>query len=383
MNPKRVAALAWKEWREIVRDRMFFTLAFLVPFLWMLVFGYGLTLDVENIPFAAVDEDQTFLSRDYLHRFTQSRYFDFQGFAESAEALDPLLADNRIRLAIIIPPRFQERLLKGRPSPVQVIIDGVFPYRAMTTKGYVVAINGAFSQEVLLKHLMRQGLSPERARSLLAPVRLEVRYLYNQEVKSLWFLAPSLIMFILMLSPPLLTALSVVREKENGSIYNIYVSTVKRGEFILGKLLPNVGISLINAVLLWLMAVFLFEAPFKGSFPLFLAAALLYVICTTGIGLVVSMLVRTQMAALIITVILTIVPTILYSGLFVPITSLSPSAQVEAHLIPASYFNNVVLGLFLKGVGMEVLWLDMAALALYGAILMGLGYLLFHKRQKV
>ena len=149
MNVSRIKAIAYKEWREILRDRLFFTMAFVVPIMTLLVLGYGLSLDVEHIPFSVIDYDKSAMSRDYLHRFIDSRYFDFQGEAAGERELDDLLADSRIRFAIIVPPRFQERLLSGRPVAVQSLIDGVFPYRTQVSKGYVAAINANFSAELL------------------------------------------------------------------------------------------------------------------------------------------------------------------------------------------------------------------------------------------
>lgn len=261
MNLRRALAVAHKEWREVLRDRLFFTLAFVLPAVFMLLFGYGLSLDVENVPFAIVDHDRSAASRDYAYRFIGSRYFDFQGYASDERALDPLLKDNRIRVAIVIPARFEQNLLAGRAAKVQTLIDGTLPARAATTKGYVGAINAAASREQLAEYLARQrGLSPEAARDRVEPVRLEVRYLYNQSLSSLHSLAPKLIMLILMFVPPLLTAVGVVREKESGSIYNIYASTVSRGEFLTGKLVPYVGISVVNVLVLSLIATQVFGA---------------------------------------------------------------------------------------------------------------------------
>ena len=195
-------------------------------------------------------------------------------------------------------------------------------------------------------------------------------------------MVPGLVMFTLMLSSPLLTALGIVREKEAGSIYNIYSSTVTRFEFLAGKLAPYVLISWVNAVVLWVMATLWFGVPFKGNLLFFLAASLVFVLSSTGIGLLVSLLVRTQIAALLITMIVSILPTILYSGLIVPVSSLSPGSQIQAHLFPGMYYTNIVRGVFLKGVGPEVLWVDVLALALYAAILRIVGYRLFTKRPQ-
>jgi len=383
MNLRRIAAVASKEWRETVRDRMFFLLAFLLPILWMLVFGYGLVLDVENIPFATVDRDHSTLSRDYLYRFSESRYFSFQGDLASEKDADALLQSGKIRAAIIVPEKFEERLLAGQPVGIQTLIDGTFPLRTDITKGYVIAINNAFSEEQLVDFFSRRnGISRSQAEVRIRPIKLEVRYLYNEEVRSTWSMVPALVMFILMLSSPMLTALGVVREKETGSIYNIYSSTVTRIEFLVGKLLPYILISWVNALVLWVMGTVWFGVPFKGNLLFFLAASLVFVMCSTGIGLLVSLLVRTQIAALLITMIVGILPTILYSGLMVPVSSLSAGSQFQAHLFPGMYYTNIVRGAYLKGVGPEVLWVDVLALAVYAAVLWIVGYRLFSKRPQ-
>jgi ABC-2 type transport system permease protein/ribosome-dependent ATPase len=266
MNLRRIAAVSSKEWREVIRDRMFLLLAFLMPAVWMLVFGYGLVLDVENISFVVVDREHSSLSREYLYRFVQSRYFNFQGELGDEREIDVWLQSGKARAVIILPERFEELLLSGQPANVQTLIDGTFPLRADITKGYIVAINSAFNEGLLVDHLARtRGLSRDEAQRRLRPLTLEVRYLYNEEVRSVWSTVPALIMVSLMVSSPLLTALGIVREKETGSIYNIYSATVSRLEFLTGKLFPYVMISAVNAMVLWLMAVFLFAVPFKGT----------------------------------------------------------------------------------------------------------------------
>jgi len=194
-------------------------------------------------------------------------------------------------------------------------------------------------------------------------------------------LAPKLIMLITMMTAPYLTALVVVREKETGSIYNIYTSTVTRAEYLIGKMLPQVAIASLNAFVLTILAMKLFGAPFKGD-PLFYAiSTLVYVLCTTGIGLVVSVFVKTQVAAQIVTPIVTMIPAVLYSGVMTPIESLTSSAQVVAHSLPAMYYANIVIGSFLKGVGSRALGGDLAVLTVYALTLQFVGFLLFHKRN--
>ena len=383
MKPRRALAVAWKETREILRDRLFLAMAFVVPTMILVVLSYGLSFDVENIPFAVVDQDRSALSRDYLHRFIDSRYFDFKGEARNVRELEKLLDKSAIRFAIIIPPDFQQRLLAGRNIAVQSLIDGVFPYRTQVSKGYIAAINANFNAALINRYLVEHfGMRPDQARAAIQPVQLATRYLYNQAIRSRWSLSSGLIMLVLMVSPPFLTALGVVRERENGSIYNIYASTVTRGEFLLGKLLPYVVISAINVLIVWALAIWLFGAPFKGDPLFFFSASMVYVICTAGIGLLVSLIVRPQAAAALLTMVIAFTPAMLYSGLLVPIESMSAETQIEAHLFPALYDLRIVWGSFLKGLGWATLWGDVAALALYAALIWTVGYLSFHKRPK-
>ncbi len=323
------------------------------------------------------------LSRDYASRYTSSRYFDFKGYSRDESLLAEKLSTNELRAFIVIPEDFEKNLLAGKSASVQSMLDGTFPSRAATTKGYITAINAAYSSELLASYLSKaKGVSAEFAAKALAPVAISVRYLYNQSLLSTWSIAPKLIMVILMVSPPFLTALGVVREKERGSIYNIYASTVSRAEFLIGKIAPYVLMSIVNAIILWVLATFLFGAPFKGDFLFFLLATTIYVMCTTGIGLVISVLVETQVAAMVVTAIATVVPAALYSGVLVPIPSLSGQAQVIAHALPAMYYTNILTGTFLKGTGMADLWQDVLVLTVYAAALFLVGYSLFSKRPR-
>ena len=381
LNWTRIVVVAWKEWREIVRDRLFFILAFVVPSLLMLLFGYGLSLDVENIPLAILDFDQSSISRDYARQFSDSRYFSLKQEGGHEAQLERMLTDNSLRAVLVIPPDFGKRVMAGQPARVQSWIDGTFPFRALTARGYITAMNAAISVEHLSAFLAaRSGIGQSQIKQMMQPVSVEVRYLYNQEVKSIWSLAPKLIMVILMLSPPFLTALGVVREKESGAIYNVYASTLSRAEYLIGKLLPYVLISVINAMLLTLMAWLLFGTPFKGNFALFFLATVMYVICTTGIGLLVSVMVSTQVAAMVGTAIVTVVPAVLYSGMIIPIPSLSAVASVIAHMLPGMYYAEIATACFLKDVSALSLWDDLCILLLYTLALFSAGYLQFHKR---
>ena len=381
MNLQRIVAYAYKEWREINRDRLFFSLAFIVPPLLILLFGAGLSLDVEHIPLAVVDQDHTLASRDYIARFGSGTTFDLRGHFSDPSALETVMANGSIRAAIIIPPGFGAHLAANEPAAVQSIIDGSFPSRALTTKGYIDAVNATANVERLAQLLARAtGTTEQAALATLTPIKLSVRYLYNEAVRSIWSIGPRLLMVILMISPPFLTALGVVREKESGAIFNLYASNLTRGEYLLGKLAPYVGISFLNAWVLWLIATVGFGIPFRGSLPFFALATMVYVLCTTGIGLLVSIVTRTQIAAMIVTTIVTVVPAVLYSGVLIPVPSLGAAGQVIAHALPAMYYTDISVGCFLKGGGFATLWHELAVLAAYACVLFTLGYRMMTKR---
>lgn len=383
MNPGRVLALAQKEWREIRRDPTFLSLAFVMPTVLMLVFGHGISQDVKRIPLVVVDYDGTETSRDYALRFAHSEYFDFQGYALRERDASVLLAHARTRVVLVIPERFRERVLHGEKAEVQTLIDGSFTTTRAprVVEGYVEAINAAANTELQVGYLAaRLGMSHDRALAVLRPVELDVRYLYDPELRSDWSVAPSLITFVLIFAAPMLMSLSVVREKEMGSIFNVYASTLRRSEFLAGKLLPNVAISSINAAILWLLAVFHFGAPFKGSLACFALGTLLYVLATTAFGLVVSLLVRTQQAALIIVGVLASILGFQYSGMFTPISSLSGVPSVIAHSFPPMYYLEIVQGTFLKGLGVRGLWSAVLPLSGFAAGYVVLAHTLFHKR---
>jgi ABC-2 type transport system permease protein/ribosome-dependent ATPase len=384
MNAQRILAVIQKEWWEIVRDPLTLVMAFVVPMALLLLVGFGMTFDVENIPLAIQDRDGSAMSRDYAYRFIGSRYFDFKGFLSGERDAIPLLADGKLRAVIIVPEQFERDLLAGRPASVQVLLDGAFPDRTRVTKGYISAITRAASLDSLADYLSRtQGVSLAQASQTLQPVSLEVRYLYNQSLKSDWSVPPKLLMFILFFTPAFMTSLRVVREKELGTILNIYTSPLTRMEFVVAKLAPYVGIAMVNLIAMWLVVMSVFGVPFKGSVPLFLGASLLYVIATTSIGMLVSVFVRTQIAAMLISLFITFVPALQYSGLEIPIASMGLDAQVIAHLMPAMYYTRIIDGSFLKGVGVSVLWPDIAMLAAYAAALAGACYLFFHKRVRM
>ncbi|WP_163833761.1 ABC transporter permease [Spartinivicinus ruber] len=383
MKMERIMALATKEAREIWRDKLYLAMGFVVPIMMMMVLGYGLSFDVERIPFAILDQDQSPKSREFAAKLTDSRYFSLVRYIDHSDQANDLLARSQARLILIIPPDFSRQLNAGRPVAVQTLIDGIFPFRADTTRGYVQAITNAFNQTLLQQWLARnEGIHPEVVANRFTPVQLQPRYLYNQAIRSEWSLAPGLMMLILNIMPAFLTALSVVREKESGSIYNLYASSISRGEFIVGKLLPILAISIINILILWLMVTQLFNAPFKGEAITFFAISVVYVICTASVGMLVSILVQTQVAAILVTMVVTLVPGMLYSGLMVPVNSMSGDARIAAAILPAHHYLNIIWDIFLKNLPLTRLLADLAAIIMFAVVLWTIGFWRFSKRPK-
>ncbi len=376
MKLERVFALAHKEVREILRDRLYLLLAFLLPVVLLVVFGYGMTDEVERVGLAIVDQDHSVASREYAQRFIASRHFR-RAAAPEPRDIERTLSDGSARVVLWIGPGFEDALTAGREVSVQALIDGAFTAPARTIGGYLEGINSQVNAELRLKAAARLA-----APVLAQPIRVQARFLYNPELRSIVVVAPSLIMLVLMLVPPLLIAVSIVREKETGAIYNIASSTVTRLEFLLGKQLPVVAISMINAVVLWLTVTYYFGVPFRGSLWQLALATLLYVLATSGLGLLVSAAVRTQQAAIIITTLTAVIVSTQFAGMFVPLDTAEASNQFIAKLFPPGYFLPVVRGMYLKGAGVSVFWPELLALAAYAAVVLWLAHALYHKRTR-
>jgi ABC-2 type transport system permease protein len=383
MKLRRILTLAGKEVREILRDRLYAMLAFLLPSMLLVVFAYGMKGDVENIGLVVVDEDQTQASREYFQQFLATRHFRLVAASQDPALIDRVLTNNQARVALWIGPDFERNLTARRPVKVAALIDSAITVPARTIRAYLEAINAQANAAFRLRAAAAQaGARANGMAQAVQPVRLETRFLYNPDVRSIVMVAPSLIMLVLMLVPPLLIAVSVVREKETGAIYNIASSTLTRLEFLLSKLLPVVAICMINAVILWLIVRFYFDVPFRGSLMQFALAVLLYILATAGLGLLVSAAVRTQQAAIIITGISALIIATQFAGFFAPLDTAEAVNRYLARLFPAGYFLPVVRGMYLKGAGISVYWRELLALALYAIVVLWLAHAAFHKRTK-
>ena len=372
---ERCAAIVKKETRELIRDPVYLGLGFVVPVVVMLLFGYGLNTDVKNLPLMFVDRDRTPVSRNYIDSFVHSEYFRLVGVTSEAGEADEMLRTGKARVVIDIPPDFARRLAGLEAASVGIQIDGSFPSRGEVIKGYVTAINALFNQTLVVDALARAGRA-----GATPPITLDLSVWYNPSLESINVIVPGMMAIILMLFPALLGALLIVRERESGTIFNFFASPVKRWEILAGKAIPYVTVAFLNYVVLFAMGRFLFGVPFTGSLTVLTAGALLYSFCTIGIGLLVSVLTRSQIAAMLITFLVTLTPAFNYSGFLAPVSAQDEIGQFIARLIPATYFMDVVRGSYLKGLGFEAYRTNLIALFLYTVLLYGLAWAALKKR---
>jgi ribosome-dependent ATPase len=369
----RAWSYSLREQLELQRDPVRATLALIGSLLLMFIMGYGISLDVENLNYAVLDRDQTTLSQDYALSLSGSRYFiEKPAIADYAD-LDRRMRSGELSLALEIPAGFARDVSRGRAVAIGAWIDGAMPMRGETAGSYVQGMHQAW----LAEQAQHQG---QRVGAELAS--LETRFRYNPDVRSLPAMVPAVIPMLLMMIPAMLAALSVVREKELGSIINLYVTPVRRSEFLLGKQLPYVLLALFNFLLMVLLAVTAFGVPIKGSFLTLLVAALLYVVCATGAGLLASSFTRSQVAAVFLTMIGTMIPTVQYSGLLDPVSSLEGAGAIIGRVYPATHFLTISRGVFNKALGYADLGASFWPLLLAAPLILLLAINLLRKQER-
>jgi ribosome-dependent ATPase len=370
----RLLAYTNREAMEILRDPVRLAFAFVGSAIMMFVFGFGITTDVEDIKYASLDLDQTPESRSYLEAFAGSRYFLQRPPLYTADQMKRRLEANDISLAIEIPPLFGRNVRRGGRPEVSALVDGANPLRAETIKQYVAGVHGTFLRDP------SQDIGGNHSGTNSADI--QVRFLYNPTFESIYAIVPSVPAIVLVLIPAILMAVSVVREKELGSITNFYVTPTTRPEFLLGKQLPYIVIGMINYAILMLMSVFVFGVPIKGSALTLTLCALLYVTVTTGIGLLISTFTSSQVAAVFITAIVTILPTTQFSGLLQPVSTLEGGARRMGSLWPTTYYMHASVGAFTKGLPARLLAEDAIILACFIPVLMVLAALALRRQEE-
>ena len=369
----RMYSYLWRESLELQRDPVRLTLAMLGSVILMLVMGFGISMDVEDLTYAVLDRDRTTLSENYALNIAGSRYFVQKPPLESYADMDARLRSGKLALAIEIPPGFARDVARGKQVQIGAWIDGAMPTRAETVQGYVQGMHQAWLADQALR---RYGV---RATSNVA---IETRFRYNPDVKSLPAMVPAVIPLLLMMMPAMLTALSVVREKELGSILNLYVTPVTRTEFLLGKQMPYVALGMLNFFLMSFLAVTLFGVPVKGNFLALVLAALIFNVVSTGVGLFASTFTRSQIAALFFTMIGTMIPTIQFSGLLTPVSSMEGAGKVIGGIYPATHMLIISRGVFNKALGFSDLHASYWPMLIAIPVILGLTVALLAKQDK-
>ena len=370
-SPQRLFSYLWREALELQRDPVRATLALGGSVILMFVMGFGISMDVQDLRYAVLDRDQSTLSQNYTLNLAGSRYFLEQPPIADDADMDRRMRSGELALAIEIPPGFGRDALRGRPVQVGAWIDGAMPQRAETVRGYVQGMH----QHWLAEQARARGMATSAA------VDMQTRFRYNPDVKSLPAMVPAVIPLLLMMLPAMLTALAVVREKEMGSIVNLYVTPVTRLEFLLGKQLPYVGLAMLNFLLMCALAVTVFGVPMTGSFATLALGALVFSFAATGMGLLASAVTRSQIAAMFFAMIGTLIPATQFAGMTDPVSSLEGAGRVIGEIYPATHMFTISRGVFNKALGLADLHASFWPLLLSVPVILGIAVLLLKKQD--
>lgn len=371
----RIGHLVWKELVQIRRDRRMFGLTMMMPVLELLIFGYVVATDVDNIGLAVCDYSHSAESRAYVAQLEQSRYFRVRATCAGVHDIDHLLDRGSVRVVLVIPPDFAERLKRGGPAQVMAAVDGTNSNTAMIGVSYLEQATAGQAIDVIFP----DGRAPPAA---AAPVvSAEPRVWFNPELRSVKFMVPGIVCVLLMESLVILTAIAIVKEKERGTIEQILVSPIRRYEFIIGKAIPFIALGYLNVTVVILFGTYWFDVDIAGSIPLLFALTGLFILTCLGMGLVVSAISDTQQQASMAGQFV-ILPNMFFSGFMFPISSMPPLVQKLTYLIPLRYYIAIVRGIFLKGVGWAELRDEAAILLVYGVVILGLATAFFRKQVR-
>ena len=362
-----IRALMFKEFRQIRRDRRTLTILLFVPAFFLLIYGYALSFDIRNIPLAVQDNDRSSASREVVSAFVNSGYFDLVAEVLDDREIDRLLDKGTARTVLVIPSRFARDATTGRPTSLQLIINGDNANTATTVVGYGRGLVGAISARYEVEARLASASGP-----LLT---VEPRVWYNPELRSTLFLVPGLIAYIAMLTAVVSTALSIVREKELGTMEQIRMSPLGPLAYVIGKTVPYFLVSLASAMAIVGAAMLLFDVPMRGSWVSLILSVSLFLVGALAVGVLISTLAETQQVAFQIAVLTSYMPTLMLSGFIFPISSMPTALQVVTYAVPARYFLTILRGIVLKGVGAMQFWQDLAALVVFATVMLGLSSL--------
>ena len=368
MSRTRLLAIARKEWLQIRRDARSLYLAFVLPLLLLMLFGYAISFDIRNIRLAVFDQSQTAASRELIESFESSGYFSLIGQLDRLGEADRMLAEGRAKLVLVIPPAFAADLGSGRSAVVQLLLDGSDANTATIAQNYAEAIVAGYSTRVIL-----------RGRAVTLPVRAENRVWYNESLESRNMIVPGLVAVIMSIIAAMLTALTIAREWERGTMEQLAATPVHRLEVVIGKLLPYIGIGLFDVALATALGLVIFHVPFRGSVLLLAVMTLMFLIGALGLGMFISAAMKSQVLATQVAMIATFLPALLLSGFIFSIATMPWILRVVSRVVPARYYVTVTKGIFLKGIGMDVLLVDGVAMVIFAAVGLGLAIRVFRK----
>lgn len=364
MNVFRTLAVARKETRQIIRDSRSLYLALGIPVLLMFLFGFALSLDVDNIPLAVWDQNRSPLSRDFMDRLTSSGYFTLIYRAESREPMVRSIDRNEVSVGIVIPWDFSSKIKKGKPTSIQAIVDGSDSTRAGLAIVYLESILETFNADRQMDALVRQAVEHRIA----PPIEPRIRLLYNPELKSRNNIIPGLIAIIMMVIAALLTSLTLVRERETGTMEQLISSPVKANELIVGKLIPYFALGYIDLVMVYLMGEYIFDVPFRGSLLLMFFVSGLFLVGALSIGFLISAVAANQFFATQLALLGTFLPSFLLSGFVFPISNMPKALQILTYVIPARHFVTILRAIYLKGVGIGAILIPTLMLTIFALI---------------
>ena len=384
---RKIAAVATKELRQIVRDRRTLLILLFVPAFFLLLYGYALNFDIRNVTLVVKDQDRSTRSRELVSAFIDSGYFRLVDQLDSDREIERLIDTGAVRAVLNIPPDFERNLSTGIPSDVQVIIDGDNANTASTVLGYSRALIAEYNGEQIGNLAPRSRLPPlDSARGGPEPVEgpvpgisIEPRIWYNPQLRSTLFLVPGLIAYISMITAVVSTALSVVREKERGTMEQVRMAPISPLPYIIGKTLPYLAISFASALMVIFTAMLLFDLPMRGSWLLLCGAIALFLVGAQAQGLLISTIANTQQVAFQVALLSSLLPTMILSGFIFPISSMPAAVQAVTHIVPARYFLVALRSIVLKGAGIAAFWQDMVALAIFAGVALGLASLRLRK----
>ena len=371
----RVWAIARKEFTHIIRDPRSLGMAIAIPMLLLVLFGSALTLDVDNVPLAIWDQSQSPASRELVSQFAASRYFSIRAQVRNYPQIERAIDVRAALMALIIPTDFARRIASGREAPVQAIVDGSDSNTATVAIGYAETVVRGYSQAVALREMQRTA-----GRSVSGGIDLQPRVWFNADMQSKNYIIPGLIAVVMSVIAALLTSLTVAREWETGTMEQLISTPVKGSEIVLGKLLPYFGLGMLDVLLAVVMGEFLFHVPLRGSVALLFAMAAIFLTGALSLGMVISIVTRSQLLASQLAMVLTFLPSFLLSGFVYAIGNMPVPIQLATRLIPARYFVTLLKGIYLKGVGLEILAVEAGLLTLFGAVMVVLAIAKFKKR---